>query len=210
MFIKLQFFKKSIQNVNLKPGGQLYEQWLNPPIDVYISFYLYDLKNGDDFEKKGAKPILEEVGPFVFQEFVFKDNIVDNANGTLTYKDRREYVFMKEMSAHEQDYQITTLNMAAIAVIDQIKYSNGAIVRIVNFGLGLIGETLLIKKTVNEILFGYEDKLLSYLVPFGIVPSDIVGLFIGKNNTVDGVYTVNTGEDDYKNVGQVERYNYEP
>ncbi len=117
---------------------------------------------------------------------------------------------MKEMSAHEQDYQITTLNMAAIAVIDQIKYSNGAIVRIVNFGLGLIGETLLIKKTVNEILFGYEDKLLSYLVPFGIVPSDIVGLFIGKNNTVDGVYTVNTGEDDYKNVGQVERYNYEP
>ena len=74
----------------------------------------------------------------------------------------------------------------------------------------LIGETLLITKTANEILFGYEDTLLSYLLPFGIVPSDRVGLFIDKNNTVTGLYNVFTGEDDYKNVGRVDRYNNEP
>ncbi len=99
--------------------------------------------------------------------------------------------------------------MAAIAIFDKIKYSNSFVVGTVNVALRLIGETLLIKKTVNEILFGYEDKLLSYLLPLNLVPSDRVGLFIDKNNTVDGVYTVNTGGDNYKNVGQVERYNYE-
>lgn len=197
------------KTANLKKDGELYKQWVDPPIEVYISFYLYNLKNPVEFEKEGAKPVLEEIGPFVFQEFVFKDNLVDNNNGTLTYKDRREYYFMRNMSVHDQNFKITTLNMAAVVVLDKVKYMNFAIVEAVNLALWLTGETLLITKSVNEILFGYEDALLHRLKPLGLVPSDIVGLFIERNNTVDGIYTVNTGVDDYTKVGKVEYYNYQ-
>lgn len=40
-----------------------------------------------------------------------------------------------------------------------------------------------------------------------LVPTDIIGLFIGKNNTADGLYTIYTGEDDYKKIGIVKAYN---
>ncbi len=68
--------------MKLVPSSDLYQQWVNPPIDVYLSIYLFNLKNGKDFEK-GAKPIFEEVGPFVYKEIVIKDQIVDNQNFTI-------------------------------------------------------------------------------------------------------------------------------
>lgn len=171
---------------------------------------MFNLKNANDFEN-GAKPIFEEVGPFIYKEYVYKDNMVINENGTLTYKDRREYYFMSNMSAHDQSYSITSLNMAAITVINGIKYQNFAVAGLVNLALRAVGETLLITKTVREIMFGYEDEFLKYLkiVAPSMVPTEIVGLFIGKNNTVDGTFTVNTGETDYKKTGIVETYNYE-
>lgn len=35
----------------------------------------------------------------------------------------------------------------------------------------------------------------------------MVGLFIGKNNTVDGYYNADTGENDYNNLGVIKSYN---
>ena len=103
------------------------------------------------------------------------------------------------------------MNMAAVTVINGIKYQNFAIAEIVNLALRGVGETLLITKTVREIMFGYEDQFLADLkiIAPSLVPSEKVGLFIGKNNTVDGSFTVNTGEADYKKVGYVENYNFE-
>ena len=48
--------------------------------------------------------------------------------------------------------------MAAITIITQIRYMNGAIHFAVNEALKLYSETLLIKKTIREIMFGYEDE----------------------------------------------------
>jgi scavenger receptor class B protein 1 len=163
------------------PGSQLYNQWLDPPIDVYMSFYLFDLKNGDEFSK-GGKPKFEEVGPFVFREYILKEDIVDNLNYTITYNERRRYVFQKELSPYELEYQITSLNMAVVTVMNQVKYSHDWVHDLVNVALSATGDnTLLIKKSVLEILFGYEDNFLKELkkVLPKLVPSDVVGLFIG-------------------------------
>ena len=69
--LKKLFYK--FKNVKLDPSTDVYKQWLDPPIDVYMNFYLFNLKNGDDVEKKGAKPVFEEIGPFVFKEIVIKN-----------------------------------------------------------------------------------------------------------------------------------------
>ena len=33
-----------------------------------MNFYLFNLKNPVEFQTKGAKPVFEEIGPFVFKE----------------------------------------------------------------------------------------------------------------------------------------------
>ena len=53
--------------------------------------------------------------------------------------------------------------MAAITIISQIKYQRGIVHSAVNLALQGIGETLLIKKTIKEIMFGYEDEFLKIL-----------------------------------------------
>lgn len=53
--------------------------------------------------------------------------------------------------------------MAAITIISQIKYQREIVHSAVNLALQVIGETLLIKKTIKEIMFGYEDEFLKIL-----------------------------------------------
>lgn len=159
----------------------MYNSWLNPPIDVYMSFYLFDLKNGDDFIN-GEKPKFEEVGPFVFHEYITKEDIVDNLNYTITYNERRRYKFIPEMSPYELEYNITSLNMAVVTIMSQVKYSANWIHDVVNVALSATKDnSILINKSVNEILFGYEDSFLKQLKKIlpKLVPSDSVGLFIG-------------------------------
>ena len=40
-----------------------------------------------------------------------------------------------------------------------------------------------------------------------MVPTYVVGLFIGKNDTIDGYYNADTGEKDYNNLGVIKSYN---
>jgi hypothetical protein len=79
-----------------------------------MKIYLYNLKNPDEFEKHGAKPVFQEIGPFVYKETRLKDNIKDNMNYTLSYLDRRYYNFIPEMSTYLESYPITTINLAAV------------------------------------------------------------------------------------------------
>ena len=48
------------------PGKDAYDLWLNLPIDIYMSFYLFNLTNPNEFEA-GDKPHLAEVGPFTYK-----------------------------------------------------------------------------------------------------------------------------------------------
>lgn len=146
-----------------------------------MSFYLFDLKNGDDFIN-GEKPKFQEVGPFVFREYIIKEDIVDNLNYTITYNERRRYKFIPELSPFELEYEITSLNMAVVTVMSQVRYASSLVHDLVNVALSATGDnTILIKKSVQDILFGYEDNFLKEIKKFfpKLMPSDIVGLFTG-------------------------------
>jgi hypothetical protein len=44
--------------MKLDPSTLIYQEWLNPPIDIYMSFYVFNLKNHQAF-MKGEKPEFE-------------------------------------------------------------------------------------------------------------------------------------------------------
>jgi hypothetical protein len=160
----------------------VFNQWLNPPLVVYFNFYLFDIKNGQDFQN-GGKPAVEEIGPFVFREYITKESMVDNLNNTLTYNERRRYEFLPDKSAYPLSKQITSLNMGPITVLNQVRnIKNKYVHSIVDLALQLTyDDQLLVTKTVNEILFGYEDPFLKEIHKYfpHLVPTDLVGLFAG-------------------------------
>ena len=71
--------------------------WLDPPVQAHLTAFGFHLTNPEAVIK-GRKPILEEVGPFVYKAVTVKDsvdfksghvNLQYNEDGeTLTYRPR--------------------------------------------------------------------------------------------------------------------------
>lgn len=53
--------------VALKVGGRSYKLWSKPPVVPRISVYVYNVTNADEFLNNGSKPILDELGPYVYK-----------------------------------------------------------------------------------------------------------------------------------------------
>lgn len=52
--------------VALKKGGQSFGWWSKPPVEPIIRIYVYNVTNADEFLNNGTKPVLDELGPFVY------------------------------------------------------------------------------------------------------------------------------------------------
>ena len=52
--------------VALRYGGQSFGWWANPPVEPRIKIYVYNVTNADEFLNNGSKPILDELGPYVY------------------------------------------------------------------------------------------------------------------------------------------------
>lgn len=53
--------------VVLREGGRSYGWWSKPPVEPRIKVYVYNVTNADEFLNNGSKPILEELGPYVYK-----------------------------------------------------------------------------------------------------------------------------------------------
>merc|ERR1719464_2415967 len=76
----------------LSPTSKSYPMWKDLPVPLTASFYLFHIRNVEEFSNGGAKPILVEKGPYVFQEFHHKFDEVWNENGTVTYKQIKKWI----------------------------------------------------------------------------------------------------------------------
>lgn len=50
----------------MRPGGQSFGWWSKPPVEPRIKIYVYNVTNADEFLNNGSKPILDELGPYVY------------------------------------------------------------------------------------------------------------------------------------------------
>ena len=81
----------------LSPDSGSFPMWQKLPEPMLASMYLWEVKNPDQVSK-GFKPILEERGPYVFTEQHTKVDPIWNDNGTVTYKQKRVWHFVPELS----------------------------------------------------------------------------------------------------------------
>lgn len=56
------------QQLSIRKGSFLYSLWEKPPLDVFISIYIFNITNAQEFlSGKDVKLKVEEIGPYVYQ-----------------------------------------------------------------------------------------------------------------------------------------------
>ncbi len=199
----------------IRPGSQVYPDFVNVPFPVVTSIYVFNVTNAAAVTSEGAKPRLVELGPYVYHEHHNRTKIEFNPeNGTVTFQQARTYHFRAEASSGSLEDEVVTLNVPAAAINEKAADTFPVVRRAIDVLLKNLTEELFVRKTVRELLFdGYRDPLLDKLPPWVPAPRDMPDKFAyyyGRNGSdwTDGVFNMFTGETGLSKLGLVARWNY--
>ena len=79
--------------ITLREGGRTYRWWKNPPVVPQMRVFIYNVTNADEFLNAGKKPILQELGPYVYLQTWEKVNVKFNPNGTVSYNVKKKFIY---------------------------------------------------------------------------------------------------------------------
>nr|XP_027215929.1 protein croquemort-like [Penaeus vannamei] len=203
-------------------GSRAYEIWRLTPVPLFLRLYFFNLTNPDEFEK-GAKPIVQQVGPYCYREYHEKQNLTFHRNHTVTFFQQRWWHWDQEMSGNNtRDDVITIVNAVPISAAWSVRSLKPALSSL-NAMFNLLGEQLIVRATAGEIIFdgfqmqenmvaenGSLHNMTDLLpIPPGLTDYDRFGWFYGRNLslTYDGEFNMKTGEDNLDELGKIDLWN---
>ncbi|KAM7392993.1 hypothetical protein PAMA_007895 [Pampus argenteus] len=200
------FIQSAVEKeVVLKNGTETFDAWESPPAPIYMQFYFFNLTNPLEV-LDGEKPAVVEIGPYTYREYRPMEEVNFQENGTkVAAVNTKTYIFQRNMSRGPESDLIRTVNIPAITVMDKFK-DNSLIANLVSSYMKSTGEGLFTTRTVGELLWGYEDKLLTTLKFLQPDLDDVFGLFYKTNASNDGEYVFFTGQQDYMDFARVDSW----
>ncbi|CAG9807146.1 unnamed protein product [Chironomus riparius] len=159
--------------LQVRPGTYLYNVWEKPPLEVFLKVYIFNITNSEEFLNGIDKKLkVEEVGPYVYQEFLVNDNATFHENGTMSYVPKRHCVFVPERSIGDPKMDFI---MAPNLVVLAASTASAKLSTYAAFGVSMLIKTMnarpIIRLTVDEFMWGYDDKLVK--LANNIVPNFI-------------------------------------
>lgn len=191
------------KEIVLVEGSRVFDSWKKPPPPVFMEFFFFNVTNVDAF-LAGAKPQVTQVGPYTYREYRYKDNVsmVENGSKVSAYN-AKSFFFLRERSVGDpSEDTITTVNIPVWAVMNKLKGSFWT-ASAMSIWMNSIGSGLFTTRTVNELLWGYEDPVLARLASSRPEVDKIFGLMVNKNGTSDGELVYLTGEQNHLDFGRV-------
>jgi len=239
----------------LRNDTEFAEIWAEPPITPHLKLYYFNLTNAERFFAGEEGPKVEEVGPYVYLQRWIKEDVEWHGNGTMSYRTRKNYTFMPDLSVnpetgrrnHHSKDTITTVNVPLISAVKKFQ-DNPFWLKVALFGLGSEMKTLersswllpssqrtllekltrnytrgklldqcnptwfppkpncdfWVKKTPEELTWGYNDALLEIGQLTDEKLTDKFGFFLQNNKTDDlPKYTMYTGEGNPYNLSKI-------
>ncbi|VDP08203.1 unnamed protein product [Soboliphyme baturini] len=211
--IPVNVFRGVSEAVVLSNGSETLRKWADPPYDMLLQFWFFNVTNPSEVLFNGAKPALVQCGPYSYVNRQQKRNLNFASNNTVQYRLFQSYHFSEERSCkscRETDL-ILVPHVPYWSVVHRLRNSpiKKTIKRLADMGLTAIGEEPFTTQTVALLLFkGYEDpvfklgNMISWLFPNTYIPLKM-GFFYGKNATLDEPVSVRTGIGDFSRVGQI-------
>ncbi|XP_041815771.1 lysosome membrane protein 2-like isoform X2 [Chelmon rostratus] len=206
-----QVFRTLIHNrlkkeIVLVEGSRVFESWKTPPPPVYMEFFFFNVTNVNKF-LEGEKAEVKQVGPYTYREYRYKDNVsmVENDSKVSAYN-TKSFVFLRDKSVGDPAVDnITTVNIPAWAVMTKVKGSFWKS-NLVSIWMNSFGTGLFTTRTVDELLWGYEDPLLTRVSSSNPDVEKDFGLMYKKNGSNDGEFVYHTGTQNYMDYGRVETW----
>lgn len=202
------------QQLSLTQTSTNHELWKETPIPMFLKLYMFNLTNPEAFTSpNGAKPNFKEMGPYVFREVDYKEAVVWNNNGTITFQRKRVWYFEESLSRGSLSDKVTNVNPVTASVAYALRFKRPAFRDVVDRVMRIIKQKLIITKTVNQLLFeGYDDLMLRIArkMNFTEIPFDKFAWFYGRNGSApyDGTFNMFTGESNLLDLGIVVQWNY--
>ncbi|XP_071950946.1 platelet glycoprotein 4-like [Antedon mediterranea] len=196
------------KELELTEGTSGWESFIFTPIPVYFQIWVWNLTNPEHF-LNGEKPHLEQRGPYTYRLIMFKENLVENDNYTVSYTSPTGYVYVDDMSVGPSSEVFTTVNVVAFTAAALARSFGNSTDDRVHQALHLLSDAkILMTVSVDGFMWGYEDPYLKYINDLTNVslPTKF-GVFIGSNMTSDSVWTVNTGGDDIAKLNIIDNVN---
>ncbi|XP_046870890.1 lysosome membrane protein 2-like [Hypomesus transpacificus] len=191
------------REITLTEGSRTFETWKSPPPPVFMQYFFFNLTNADEF-LAGAKPVVQQIGPYTYREYRPKANVTFVENGTMVSAfNPKTFVFLPKESVGDPAKDIiTTINIPNVAVMEKVRdsffKSIAASVMMKGVNSGIITN-----RTVNELLWGYLDPLLVNVKKSKPEVEEYFGLMYKKNGTNDGEFVYHTGEHNHLDYGRV-------
>ncbi|XP_046980078.1 scavenger receptor class B member 1 [Schistocerca americana] len=198
-----------LKHLRLWNGTISYHYWQKPGVIRLTKVYVFNVTNPDGFLNNGEKPILVEVGPFVYREDMEKVNIKFHDNGTVTYQHNKILQFVPEISA-DKNLKLTVPNIPLLTLSSHMNSIPRLAARALNIVLRVWKQKPFVHVTAQELMFGYDDpftKIASKVFPRGQRPNAKMGLLLTRNGTLDEVSTIYTGHTTMKEFGLINRLN---
>ncbi|XP_009995981.1 PREDICTED: scavenger receptor class B member 1 [Chaetura pelagica] len=198
-----------IQNVRIDPSSISFSMWKDIPVPFYMSVYFFEVLNPKEV-LRGAKPALNQRGPYVYREYRYKTNITFHDNDTVSFLEYRRLFFQPHLSNGSEEEYIVVPNILMMGAAVMMENLPNFMKLVVSAALAGLKQEAFMNRTVGEIMWGYDDPLIdriNSLVP-GLIPFEgKFGLFLQMNNSHSGLFTVNTGMKDISRVHMVESWN---
>lgn len=215
------------KNVALKEGGDIRNMWTKVPFPIDFKVYMFNVTNARDVSN-GDSPVLDEIGPFFFEEWKEKVNMSDNeADDTVSYNPKTRFIFSPENSGKlTMDEMITIPHPFLASMVLAVNREKPAMLTLLNKALNVIfqkPETLFVTASVREILFDgllincsvtdFGAKAVCTQIKTQAKDLDRVGedgflfSFFGmKNKTLEGRFKVKRGIKNSHDLGRVLEY----
>ncbi|KAI2651675.1 Lysosome membrane protein 2 [Labeo rohita] len=191
--------------ISLTEGSKVFATWKNPPPPVYMQFFFFNVTNPNEFLKGEAKAHLTEMGPYTYRQYRPKRNVSFLHNGTkVAAYTPKTFVFLPEKSVGDPNVDmVTTVNIPAVAVINRVKGAGFWVSSGISMYMGSIGTTMFMTHSVQELLWGFKDPLLTRLKTIKPETDEYFGLMLNKNGSDDGEFVYHTGEHNYLDFGRI-------
>ena len=110
----LLLFRSFVHNlimseIPLRPGSQVTEAWIKPPVRPLLQMFFFNTTNPEGF-LRGEKPLLVEVGPYVYEEEWEKVDVTWGEEGdSVKYRLKKVYKHRQDLSGNLRESDSLTL-----------------------------------------------------------------------------------------------------
>ncbi|CAH2091641.1 unnamed protein product [Euphydryas editha] len=221
--------KQIHKSLQIQNSSVMFEKWRELPIPLKFKVYLFNVTNAEDVNN-GAKPILNEIGPYVYKEYRVKRILGYGENDTIRYMLKKTFYFDQEASGglNEND-EVTVINYSYLAALLTVLDIMPAAAVIVNNALESFFPNLtdpFMKVKVKDLLFDGiflncvgENSALSLVCgkirlekPSVMRPAEddkgfYFSMFSHLNLTESGPYDMKRGIENINELGHIVAYN---